>query len=154
MTKKRKIIAIAALLIAVGWLVFIYSNSLQNGTDSGSRSGAISEVVNDILGLPNTPEQLEVTGHYVRKSAHFTEFFIEGALLFVAVFAYLDRCFFGGGCALIITSALAAIDESLQSFVPDRGPAVADWALDTSAAFCSVLILAICSYFIFKRVKR
>ncbi len=66
------------------FVLFIFSNSMQNGTDSGNRSGFVTEFFNRFLSLFH----LEVTEHFIRKAAHFSEYFVLGVLLLLTL-----RCF-------------------------------------------------------------
>ena len=77
---------------------------------------------------------------FVRKLAHFTEFFILGTelsgLLWLerrrSVQSYLNIWFAGELCALL--------DETVQIF-SGRGPSVADVGLDTAGATCGIFLL-------------
>jgi VanZ family protein len=89
-------------------------------------------------------ETLALIHHVIRKSAHFTEYFIFSLLLLHALRA--GRRDFGLHWALIvilIVAGYAALDEFHQSFVPGRGPAVSDVLLDTTGGAAAQLLVAL-----------
>jgi VanZ family protein len=89
-------------------------------------------------------ETLALIHHVIRKSAHFTEYFIFSLLLLHALRA--GRRDFGLRWALIvilIVAGYAALDEFHQSFVPGRGPAVSDVLLDTTGGAAAQLLVAL-----------
>lgn len=134
MERTDRKIRICVTLLVVN-IVFIWGNSLL----PGSVSGAISHFVRDILayifpGGSSDPD----SGHgLLRKLAHFTEFACLGAL-FAWLFGMLRRpLLFALPCGF----AVACIDETIQRFVPDRGPAFKDVLIDTSGALLGIGLL-------------
>lgn len=129
----RKIRLCTALLIVN--VLFIWGNSLL----PGSVSGAISHFVRDILaflfpGGSSDPD----SGHgLLRKLAHFTEFACLGAL-FVWLYGMLRKPFF---VALPCGFLVACIDETIQRFVPNRGPAFKDVLIDTAGVLVGIGLL-------------
>ena len=135
--KKRLRICIALLTLNV---LFIWGNSLLPGTISG----AISHFVRDILAflLPGGSAEPD-TGHgLVRKLAHFTEFACLGGLLYW-LFAMLKKIpWLALPCGILV----AAVDETIQMFVPDRGPSIWDVAIDSSGVALGMILLFIGYY--------
>ena len=82
---------ITALLLIL-WVAFIFSNSMDNADASTLKSGAVLALLRRIFGS----EGAALTEFIVRKTAHFTEFAIEGVLLFLVVIPR-GRCGFSGG---------------------------------------------------------
>lgn len=71
--------------------------------------------------------------HYIRKSAHFVEYFIFSLLILRAIRGGRRNTRLAWALAAIcIVAGYAALDEFHQSFVPGRTPAVADVLLDTT----------------------
>ena len=135
-TKKRMILC-TALLIAV--LAFIWGNSLTNGEDSGNLSGSIMEWINAFLRLDELgAERLH---HLIRKMAHFTEFACLGLLLtwrFGMMGEKKGHLF----CMPLLFGMMAAcVDETIQVFVPDRGPSPVDIWIDTCGVAAGIVIL-------------
>lgn len=95
-------------------------------------------VIIDVLQvlLPHAHEQTLLTLHdFVRKCAHFANYFVFGLLLFRAIrmpekgwawrWAFL---------AVLIAALYASSDEIHQIFVPSRGASIWDALLDTGSA--------------------
>ena len=131
-TDKRLRIA-TFLLICI--LAFIWGNSLM----PGQVSGAISDFVKDLLAkiLPLGPEEDDGKGHLIRKLAHFTEFAALGATL-----GWLYGMLGKGRLRPFLWGVLAAsVDETIQRFVPDRGPSVKDVCLDSCGVLAGIVLL-------------
>ena len=141
----RKIRLCTALLIVN--VLFIWGNSLL----PGSVSGAISHFVRNILaflfpGGSSDPD----SGHgLIRKLAHFTEFACLGAL-FAWLFGMLAKSF---SVALPCGFLVACIDEIIQRFVPNRGPAFKDVLIDTSGVLVGIGLLVL-GYTIRKKLAK
>ena len=132
-TKKKMAACICLLCLN---LCFIWGNSLLPGEISGAISGWLRTL---LLGAsPEGPD----TGHGVlRKLAHFTEFACLGLLL-CWLFGLLRRKHWPLW-SLLCGTAAAAIDETIQCFVPDRGPAIKDVGIDTLGVCLGIVIIYI-----------
>ena len=116
-------------------LCFIWGNSLL----PGSVSGAISDGVKNLLAwlMPGEIPGVTSGGGLLRKIAHFTEFAALGAAL----------CWRSGMLekrkimALVYSFGTACLDETIQVFVPDRGPGLKDVAIDTCGAAVGIGLL-------------
>lgn len=128
----RRLQVCKALLIAE--LCFIWGNSLM----PGEISGAISDWVGSILRLLFEQGPEEVSGGFpLRKLAHFTEFTALGMTL-RWLFGMLKK---DPKFALLLGITAAAVDETIQIFVPDRGPSVRDVALDSCGVLTGMILL-------------
>ena len=116
-------------------LMFIWGNSLL----PGEISGAISDWVKNLLSafFPAGPEEEDSGGFLIRKLAHFTEFAALGAC-FGWLFGMLQK---GKVLPFLCGSAAAAIDETIQRFVPDRGPSIWDVCLDSCGVLTGIVVL-------------
>lgn len=130
-TKKRLRICIALLILI---LTFIWGNSLL----PGEVSGAFSDWVRDLLATLFTGENAPSGGGgLLRKLAHFTEFAALGMCL----------CWLTGMLrkapiqALLGGFLVACVDETIQCFVPNRGPGLLDVGLDTCGAAVGIALL-------------
>ena len=137
-TKKRMILC--GLLLA-GMLALIWGNSLRTGTESGAMSGRVLVWINSLLHLNESGA--EVLHLVIRKMAHFTEFACLGLLL---------TWWFGMTgekkghliCMPLLCGLLAAcVDETIQLFVPDRGPSLIDVWIDTAGTAAGIAFLLI-----------
>lgn len=123
-------------------LVFIWGNSLL----PGQISGALSNWLKDLLAPLFGGESGGGGGGLLRKLAHFAEFACLGMCLrwlFGMVrqkrWEQLLFPFLAGGAA-------ACIDETIQIFVPDRGPGIKDVGIDTSGVILGILIISLAHF--------
>ncbi len=142
--KKSYIYLILALLITV----FIFSNSMQTADESSKISGGL------LLAITQITEKFHfsVTHNFLRKAAHFTEFFAQG--VFLTLFFKNTRFRLSGGAVYAAFFGLltACCDEFIQLFYDGRGSQVSDVFIDFSGTVMSILIIAL--IFCFKRRKK
>lgn len=130
---KRRLRICAALIVLI--LAFIWGNSLM----PDYLSHGFSQWVKGLL-TPFVAEDSPVTeenSDLLRKMAHFAEF------------AALGFCLaWRGGMrkkapvwAFCSGAAAAALDETIQCFVPGRGPRLTDVLLDSSGVLTGMLLL-------------
>ena len=86
----------------------------------------------------------------LRKLAHFTEFTALGLCL-TWLFGMLQK---GRLPAVAWGVAAACVDESIQLFVPDRGPGLRDVGIDTCGVLTGMILLSIGYDCLCKRKKR
>ena len=130
-TDKRLRLCTALLLCN---LIFIWGNSLL----PGEVSGAFSDWVKSILArlFAGGPEKT-AGGGLLRKIAHFAEFTALGMCL-----AWLHGMLGKGKFRPFLWGVLAAsVDETIQRFVPDRGPSVKDVCIDSAGVLTGIILL-------------
>ena len=138
MIRTEKRLRLCAALIVVN-LCFIWGNSLLPGEISGAISDAVKNVIRWCLSFLNLSSSDGGGGGLIRKVAHFTEFACLGGL-FTWLFSMLRRpAWLALGCGFLA----ACVDETIQIFVPDRGPAFTDVLIDTSGVLCGILLLMV-----------
>jgi VanZ family protein len=82
--------------------------------------------------------------HYIRKSAHFTEYFILSLLILRGIRGgRRDARLAWALAAIAIVAGYASLDEFHQMFVPGRTAAVTDVLLDTSGGIAAQAIAAL-----------
>jgi VanZ family protein len=83
--------------------------------------------------LPHASQPtLELLHHYIRKCAHFTEYFIFSLLILRGIRAGQKGTHLRWALvAILLVLGYAALDEFHQSFVPGRTAAVGDVMIDT-----------------------
>ena len=129
-----KIVWIAALLF---WCFFILSNSFQSGEKSGESSTRVLKIVETTV--KKIDPELSVTEKFVRKSAHFFEYFGLGILLSLSpVFIKSRRTTLRH--TLFVGLLFAMTDETVQLFSPGREGTLVDVWLDFSAVLLSSLL--------------
>ena len=125
-------------LLTVLLLTFIWGNSLL----PGEISGRVSDWVKDILAmlLPGEVPGVTTGGGLLRKIAHFSEFAALGMCMTWRRRMLEKKTI----TALLLGFGAACVDETIQVFVPDRGPSLRDVAIDTCgvAAGMALLLLA------------
>ncbi len=118
-------------ILYIGFMLFIFSNSLQNAADSSSRSGAVLKWLQEVFGSG------WITEHIVRKSAHFLEFMILGAIG-LKCFGYYG---FSVLPALFAGLLTAMTDETIQRFVEGRSSQLTDVWLDFAGCVTGVFVI-------------
>ena len=141
----RKLYGIAAL----AFTDFIFYNSSLPATVSDETSYFFVDLVAWINAFLDKPVPLPVMNHYIRKTAHFTEYFVQSLLLCNAF--QTDRADHKNsrGCILFLSLLTAVLDEYIQLFSPGRSGQVTDILLDFSGGFSGWL-----SFQLWKRIKR
>ncbi len=130
-TDKRLRLCIALLVCN---LVFIWGNSLMPGEISGAFSDWVKSMLAQIV--PMGPDD-GTGGGLLRKAAHFTEFTALGMCL-----AWLYGMLQKGKVFPFLWGVLAAaVDETIQCFVPDRGPSIRDVCIDSAGVLTGMILL-------------
>lgn len=124
-------------------LLFIWGNSLL----PAEISQAFSDWAKSLLTGGAAGEASGGSG-LLRKIAHFTEFAALGMSL-GWLFGMLGK---GKHFPILLGFGAACVDETIQLFVPGRGPGIFDVALDTAGVAAGVLVLYI-GYNILKKRK-
>ena len=136
---KRRLRLCTVLLVCC--LVFIWGNSLLPGEISGAISDEVKEILEAIFpGGGTSPSQ---EGFLLRKLAHFTEFAALGMCL-GWLFGMLKR---GKIPPFLLGAAAACVDETIQRFVPDRGPSLRDVGIDACGVLTGLIVLYIGHYY-------
>ncbi|WP_245894431.1 VanZ family protein [Planomicrobium soli] len=117
-------------------MALIFFLSHQPSTDSSELSSGVVEVI--LMAAekiaPELREHVDMVHHIVRKNAHFIIYLVLGVLVMNALkTSGVSRC-----RALIwaisICFVYAISDEFHQMFIPGRGPALMDVAIDSAGA--------------------
>ena len=114
---------------------------MLNMEDSSTESGWVLAMVGPVLKVIVGPGN--VTMHFVRKLAHFTEYFVLG----VELELYLKRKWLK---AVGIGFAVAFMDETIQMF-SGRGPLISDVWLDFFGCITAVAVVGCVMWIIKKR---
>lgn len=146
---KRRLMLFLALFL---WILFIFGHSLRPAAASTQESDGVRRLLSLLL-------RFELSSNFVRKLAHFVEFWVLGTLA---------ACFFAGwasrppqillhSAALGMTTALC--DETIQLFVAGRDGRILDVWLDfagvlTGAAAVLALLYLVRRYAALARSRR
>jgi len=140
-TDKRLRLCIVLLLCN---LAFIWGNSLLSGEVSGAFSDWVKSFLQQLLGLGQ--QNLAGSG-MLRKAAHFTEFAALGMCL-----AWLHGMLQKSAVRPFLWGTLAAaVDETIQRFVPDRGPSIRDVCIDSAGVLTGIVLLWLGHHYIKKK---
>ena len=138
MRNRRLIIRWIALLFWMG-LIFYMSN--QPGDVSSKQSGLVLKLF-QFIGIDLNNELSELATFIVRKTAHFTEYFILYFLSINVMKCYLNiknTIFY----SFIFSFFYACTDEIHQYFIPGRAMAFRDVLIDSAGALLAMIIVSI-----------
>ncbi len=133
---------------ALLWGCVIFAASTD--TFSAEHTGSILSTILHWLIPDITDDRFDYIHHIIRKTAHFTEYFIFYVLLFRGIRG--QRCGWRlswATAALFIAAGYSALDEIHQSFVASRTASVFDSMLDSTGAFAALIVV-----FLFFRLYR
>lgn len=134
--KSKKIFSI---LLAIIWMALIFIMSSFSSNESSNQSNYIVEIINSIFNITN----IEVLNIIVRKTAHFTEYFILGLLVYNMIHIHNQKTYI----SIIICILYAISDEIHQIFVPGRNCQLLDIAIDGIGSLIAIFILYIANKF-------
>lgn len=132
----------------------IYSFSAQDGTTSSQLSLSVSHkvihVVDRVFDFDLTEEQVdkgvERIHYYIRKTAHFTEYFILAVAISLPLYVYGIRGIWLMLTSLILCIGFACLDEYHQLFVSGRGASKKDVLIDTFGSLTGIVFTRIIGY--------
>ncbi|MDE6181776.1 MAG: VanZ family protein [Eubacteriales bacterium] len=122
-------------------ILFIFYNSLQNGEESSNTSATVLNFLNNFLETININFKFE--GYFIRKLAHFVEFFILGFSIMLTFEAFTGKTIKVLGYPLFLCLLIPVIDEYIQLFSEGRASLVSDILLDFSGAFSGIIFVII-----------
>ena len=136
----KKHMNLLRLLLMIFWIAFIFSRSLKPGSLSSADSKHWLSILLSILPFP-------ISELFLRKMAHFAEFFVLGTLsggLFFTPERHLLRQAVPSSILVCFVTALN--DETIQLFVEGRSGNVTDVWIDMAGALCGLLLVLLIAY--------
>lgn len=149
--KKLRVLRVVCTLCTFLVVVFIFSNSLQNGDVSGGRSVAAMNVVNRFFEGLRIP--LRLPEAFLRKTGHVLEYMLLGMVAMFTTRAYTHKKPARFCWALAVGLGTGILDECLQLFIPGRSGRVSDVFLDLAGAAVGALLAFAVFSPLFKRIK-
>lgn len=128
-------------------LLFIWGNSMLTGEASGSISGGLMARLAVIFGSWPGGERL------LRKMGHFSEFACLGMLLSWLWLLLEEKDYHRFTMPLLCGLLAACADETIQVFVPNRGPSVLDVWID-AAGVCVGITACQIGYNLIKKKRK
>lgn len=125
-------------LLSALMIMLIWRNSIATGGESGSLSADVAHFLLQYVNDAGFSVPFDTFHFYVRKLAHFSEYFMLAVLITFSSWA----------CPLIKRKRLQplpfwitvpCIDEAIQHFIPGRYGSFSDVAIDMSGFFCGMI---------------
>lgn len=140
---KRK--TIAKVLICVIWLGVIFYNGTRQGEASQKTSKEVIKVASTVMNISpvntgKTGINLSDVNYYVRKNAHFFQYFILSIFLCSAVRQFKLYKTSEIFLLLFLLLLFPVVDEFIQKFVPGRTSLIFDVVIDFSGGVLAMLI--------------
>lgn len=137
----RVVGAVIWWLLSAAWVLVLFYFSGQDGADSSALSGRLSLwLLNRLTFLNVTPAVFE---HYLRKTAHFGIFAVEGFLIRVALYRTRPRKFWNLPLSMLPCVLLAVANELHQRLSPGRRCSYLDMGIDTAGALAGALVASL-----------
>jgi VanZ family protein len=125
---------------ALLWAGVIFAMSTDSF--SAEHTGSLVESILHWIAPSMSAAHVESIHHLIRKTAHFTEYFVFCLLLYRGVRGARSGWRWTWAlAALFIAGAYSALDEIHQAFVASRHASPYDSLLDTTGAFFAILCL-------------
>lgn len=132
---------IVYLIMTILIISFIFYNSLQNGESSSETSMIVLNFINNML--ENIGLNIMLEGIFVRKLAHFVEFFMLGVFIMLTFEAFTNKIFSIIGFPMFFSIFIPVIDEYIQLYSDGRASSVKDVLLDFLGALTGIIIVSI-----------
>ncbi len=135
-------------LLLILWLTLIYYFSSQSGTISSNTSGRLLVLIGNFLKVSDIESFVSSFSFLIRKTAHFTEYFI---LFLISINCFKEYSTSNkiAIIALIFCVLCASFDEFHQLFVDGRSGQVKDVLIDSCGSAFPFLL-----WHLFKKWKK
>lgn len=152
LSKKRKAAVYTVVALIVLTLGFIWINSCRTQQQSAESSGETYSTIKTFFDGVFGEGVLPITHAFIRKAAHFAEFFALGAEFALLYIALNKESYKGYLQTLPYGLYVAVIDEGIQ-ILSDRGPEVKDVFIDY-AGYLTAIAIFLCVFAVRRAVKK
>lgn len=143
---KKPVARIILTILCVVAIGAIFFNSSLDAAESTGMSNPFVDGINRFF--ESLRLDVTVTEKTVRKTAHFTEYAILGALLSVTTYLYAKKRREAFAMAFPLGCAVALCDEVIQLFPKGRSSEVTDMLIDIAGILVAALIVHLILYLI------
>ncbi len=155
--KKDLYIKIVLWVLVLLCMAMIFHFSSESSVESKKTSSHLTELTKKIINiLPfnevNKENLIKGAEHFVRKTAHFTEYFLLGVLTLSACLKTFKKRNFW--IALLICFIYSVSDEVHQIFVPGRAFMIGDILLDTVGSLSGLIVFVYLRYIVMSKILR
>ncbi len=147
MNKSVMIKRIALSFLTLSAISFIFINSSFDAVSSDTQSLGFTAMINEFL--HSIDITITLSNYFVRKCAHFAEYFLLGTLLYFTVKSFLKKLDYKILIAPAMGLLVASVDETIQLFSYGRSGQISDVLLDFFGVCTAVLI-----FFLFSKMRK
>ena len=130
------------IILGIIWHIFIFLQSALPGEQSASQSGLIVDYIYPFIHHMGITLSLNQVSFLIRILAHFTEYFVLGVIFYHVYIKYVSFKKLG---VIVITHGFitAVLDETLQTFIPNRSGQFTDVLIDTLGVITAFLLITL-----------
>ena len=148
-------------LVLAGWVCVIWGHSLKPGAASDAQSyqvvgvlqrfaawlvmqdnPTVARVLQEHPGIIRILTDPALTNHYVRKCAHFGEYFVLGVIAFKTARATFANPVLSVLLTGLLWGGVPSVDETIQLHVPNRSGQMSDVILDMCGYGAALVLCA------------
>ena len=147
--KKQLVKRVILSAVTLFMIAFIFANSATDADSSSQSSTSIMDLLNGILNFCHI--NITLNENFVRKLAHFVEYFVLGTSMFFTARSFDLRKTYCVFTVPLIGFVVASIDETIQRFFSGRSCQFSDVMLDFVGVTVAVFIMTAFLYIINKK---
>lgn len=147
--KKQLVKRVILSAVTLFMIAFIFANSATDADSSSQSSTSVMDLLNGIFNFCHI--NITLSENFVRKLAHFVEYFILGTSMFFTARSFDLRKTYCVFTVPLIGFVVASIDETIQRFFSGRSCQFSDVMLDFVGVTVAVFIMTAFLYIINKK---
>ena len=147
--KKQLVKRVILSAVTLFMIAFIFANSATDADSSSQSSTSVMELLNGILKFCHI--NIALSENFVRKLAHFVEYFVLGTSMFFTARSFDLRKTYCVFTVPLIGFVVASIDETIQRFFSGRSCQFSDVMLDFVGVTVAVFVMTALLYMINKK---